>query len=205
VSRFAERIAVRLAAAELAATAEQLEQLAAYLELLAKWSRTINLTSFDLREPSDGAIDRLVVEPAHAYQLIDNNRLVSIDIGSGGGSPSLPLKIFAPAVAYVLVESRARKCAFLREAVRVLGLADVRVEQARLEDVSHTDEARSAFDLVTMRAVRVDEALWAAVSAMLRPSGRVLWFGAREASLPGEFSVIATRLPVALLQIRAGR
>jgi 16S rRNA (guanine527-N7)-methyltransferase len=203
VSDYAARIAERLAAAELAVTTEQLGQLGTYLELLAKWNRTINLTSFDLSQPSDGAIDRLVVESAYASQLITSTKLNALDVGSGGGSPSLPLKILSPLLSYGLVESRSRKCAFLREAVRVLGLADVQVEQARLEDVAGRESTQSAFDLVTMRAVRADERLWSAVQALLSPAGRVLWFVAPGETLPSGFEVIAQHSAVTLIEARA--
>lgn len=198
MSDYAARIAERLDAAELSVTPAQLDRLAAYLELLSKWNRTINLTSFDLKRPSDGAIDRLIVESVCASQLIVREVLTSLDVGSGGGSPSLPLKIISPALFYTLVESRSRKCAFLREAVRVLELSDVRVEQARLEDVAQRPSARYLFDLVTMRAVRPDEKLWEALRALLKPGGRLLWFGARDEAMPADSIVLEDR-PVAML------
>jgi 16S rRNA (guanine527-N7)-methyltransferase len=200
VSDYAARIAQRLDVAGLSVTPAQLELLAAYLELLAKWNRTINLTSFDLNEPSDGAIDRLVIESVCASQLIDGRPLSALDVGSGGGSPSLPLKIVEPALAYTLVESRSRKCAFLREAVRVLGLTDVRVEQARVEDVARRESMRRAFDLVTMRAVKSNDELWMAVGTLLRAGGRVLWSGARKEAMPAGFQLVEDRPAVALLR-----
>ena len=45
-----------------------------------------------------------------------------MDVGSGGGSPAIPLKLAAPAVALTMVEVKARKSAFLREAIRQLEL-----------------------------------------------------------------------------------
>jgi 16S rRNA (guanine527-N7)-methyltransferase len=205
VSDYASRIADRLEAAGLPVTAAQLDLLAGYLELLAKWSRTINLTSFDLVLPSDGAIDRLIVESAHASQLIDETRLSALDVGSGGGSPSLPLKIFRPALVYTLVESRSRKCAFLREVVRVLGLANVRVEQTRLEEVVRRDSMRHAFGLLTMRAVRADNGLWAAARVLLEPGGRLLWFGARNDDIPSTFDVVSVRPSVTVLEAGSER
>lgn len=200
MSDYAARIVQRLDVAGLLVGSAQLDQLAAYLELLAKWNQTINLTSFDLQSPSDGAIDRLIVEPVKAAQVIDNKDLIALDIGSGGGSPSLPIKIVEPSLLYTLVESRSRKCAFLREAVRVLGLTGVRVEQARLEDVAGRESMRQTFDLVTLRAVRPEHQLWVAVRALLRSDGRVLWFGARTVAIPVGFQVLEDRAPVALLR-----
>ena len=51
-----------------------------------------------------------------------------MDIGSGGGSPAIPLKLATPGSALTMVEVKARKSAFLREAIRQLGLTDTQVE-----------------------------------------------------------------------------
>jgi 16S rRNA G527 N7-methylase RsmG len=80
----------------------------------------------------------------------------------------------------------------------VLELSDVRVEQARLEDVAQRPSARYSFDLVTMRAVRPDEKLWEALRALLKPGGRLLWFGARDEAMPADSIVLEDR-PVAML------
>ena len=97
------------------------DQLAAYYELLARWNRKINLTSL---ENLDEAIDRLLLEPlvASRYLPASANRLM--DVGSGGGSPAIPFKLAVPRLRLTMVEAKARKSAFLREAVRHLSLAD---------------------------------------------------------------------------------
>ena len=76
-----------------------------------------------------------------------------VDIGSGGGSPALPIKIAAPWLQLVLVEVKTRKSAFLREAIRHLGLADVDVETTRVEALSARAIIASA-DVVSVRAVQ---------------------------------------------------
>src|SRR6185295_10152641 len=57
------------------------------------------------------------------------------DIGSGGGLPGIPLAIAWPGTRVTLLESRERKAGFLEQAVRVVGLSNVRVVCARLEDL----------------------------------------------------------------------
>lgn len=151
-----------------------LDQLAAYLAVLAQWNQRINLTAFALASPTDDAIDRLLVEPlVAARQILDSDRLL-IDIGSGGGSPAIPLRIAAPWLRVVLVESKVRKCAFLREAVRTIGLANVDVENRRAEDL--LDDLGATADVVTIRAVRADAELWATTEGLLKSGGRVFWF-----------------------------
>ena len=49
-----------------------------------------------------------------------------IDIGSGGGSPAIPLALAVPGLRLLMVESKTRKSVFLREAVRALGPDEAR-------------------------------------------------------------------------------
>ena len=97
----------------------------AYLELLSKWNRRINLTALPLDPPSDEAIDRLIIEPLVAARQVSRADRLAIDVGSGGGSPGIPFHLAKPDVAVVLVEVKVRKSAFLREVVRHLELGDV--------------------------------------------------------------------------------
>ena len=152
--------------------------LARYLEILSRWNRRINLTAFDLDRSSDRAIDRLIVEPVLAAGAIGPRDRRVIDVGSGGGSPALPLKIMRLHVSMTLVESRARKTAFLREAVRDIGLEDVRIETERLGR-SGLASANGTADIVTIRAVRMDAEVLGGIAALLVPRGRLLWFGTR--------------------------
>ena len=93
------------------------DRLTLYYELLGRWNRKINLTSL---ENSTKPIDRLLLEPlvASRYFSPSANRLM--DVGSGGGSPAIPFKLAVPRLRLTMVEAKARKSAFLREAVRHL-------------------------------------------------------------------------------------
>jgi 16S rRNA (guanine527-N7)-methyltransferase len=151
--------------------------------LLAKWNRRINLTALDLgSSPARETLDRLLLEPIIASGLIPSIPVAAVDLGSGAGSPALPLKILRPALRLTLVEARGRKVAFLREAVRTLGLHDVDVEQARFQSLPAS--MSSEFDLVIVRALRIDSDLLATVTDLLKPNGRFVTFGAGE-ELPG--------------------
>jgi 16S rRNA (guanine527-N7)-methyltransferase len=157
----------------------------AYLTLLARWNRTINLTSLTIDPPDDAAIERLIREPTRAAALVRPDDRLAVDLGSGGGSPAIPLKLACPALRFVLVESRARKCAFLGEAVRQLGLADVEIENRRFEDLADArPDLAGVADVVTFRAVRADEPFWHIVNGLLAPSGQVLWFGGLPGAIP---------------------
>jgi 16S rRNA (guanine527-N7)-methyltransferase len=170
------RIGRRIARAGLTVPAEIQASLSAYLELLSRWNQKINLTAYALAPASDNAIDRLIVEPLAAVPHVPPGDRLLVDVGSGGGSPALPLRISLPRIRAVLVESKVRKCAFLREAVRELGLGAVEVENHRLEELLIRPELHEAADVVTIRAVRADPRLWTTVASFVRPGGRVFWF-----------------------------
>ena len=170
-----QRFTARLEAAGVRIDAGAVTRLGAYLALLARWNRRINLTAFNLDAPTDHALDRLIVEPVVAAAVLRDDDRIAIDIGSGGGSPALPLKIVRPHLRMTLVEARVRKSAFLREAVRELALDETRVETFHLDRSGHFDMNGTA-DLVTMRAVRADAPVFDGVAKLLRPEGRLLWF-----------------------------
>lgn len=173
------RIVGRGARAGISVPPNIVERLDAFLQLLAKWNRKINLTALEIDPPSDDAIDRLLIEPlAAAFRLQGADRL-AIDIGSGGGSPAIPIKIAAPAIRIILVESRVKKASFLREVVRHLELQDVEVEHQRLEDLATRVHLKHAADVLTLRAVTPTHALWMSMNGLLRPGGRVFWFGGK--------------------------
>jgi 16S rRNA (guanine527-N7)-methyltransferase len=157
-------------------SADALGALAAYIGLLTKWNRRLNLTALALEPLSEEAVDRLVVEAIVAAAYVRPSDRIAIDIGSGGGSPAIPLKVIVPALQLVLVESKARKAAFLREAVRELGLSGVEVETGRFEDLA-AGRHRDSVDLISIRAVRTDASLWKGIWSVLSPGGRVFWFG----------------------------
>jgi 16S rRNA (guanine527-N7)-methyltransferase len=170
---FATRLTRRAARAGLFPNEELVEQLASFYALLSRWNQKINLTS--LSDP-DEAIDRLILEPLAAVRYLASASGRVMDIGSGGGSPAIPMKLASPRMSLTMVEAKARKSAFLREAVRHLQLTHTFVETARAEELLTRADFHEAFDVVTMRAVRVEAKMLQTAQAFLKPSGQVLLF-----------------------------
>lgn len=75
------------------------------------------------------------------------------EIGSGGGFPSIPLKIIRDDLRFTLIESTGKKCNFLKEVVKELNLKDVEVLNIRAEDGAKRGELREKFDVCCARAV----------------------------------------------------
>jgi 16S rRNA (guanine527-N7)-methyltransferase len=119
-------------------------RLARLLRTLEHWNARINLTSIeglDAMVPGH-VLDSLAVRPFVAGARV-------IDVGTGAGFPGLPLAIAEPGRQFVLLDSNARKLAFVRHVIGELGIANATTVAARAED--YTPARR--FDTVTVRAL----------------------------------------------------
>ena len=186
------RLIERAARAGLTLPAALRAALLDYFDLLLRWNATINLTS--LSDP-DEAMDRLLVEPVLAAALLPvNSRLM--DLGSGGGSPAIPLALALGAPVLIMVESKGRKAAFLREAARAVGLNAI-VEAERIEDLAASGRHDAGVDIVSARAIRMDRKVLAAGVRFLGAGGRLALFvsAGTAISLP-ETVQLASRSPL---------
>src|SRR5205085_1587681 len=104
-------------------------------------------------------------EPLAAARLVENAATPWFDLGSGGGSPAIPMKIAHPLLQLQMVESRGRKAAFLREVLRELQLDAAGVIEERFERLPETLYRTAS--LVTVRAVRPDAVLLTTVTNLL--------------------------------------
>jgi 16S rRNA (guanine527-N7)-methyltransferase len=178
----ADRFAARAATLSVNADPRVLAKLGAYFELLQRWNEKINLTSLG---DTDEAVDRLVMEPLVAASFLPHNgRLV--DIGSGGGSPAIPLAIALNASHLTMIESRGRKAAFLREALRVLDLPGS-VESDRAETLANSAAYEGTAQIVSVRAVRMTSQLSAAVAGFLVGGGILALFSKHSELIPDGF------------------
>lgn len=175
------RILRRLERVSASATDAQVDQLVDYLLLLDRWNQRMNLTA--LADP-DEAVDRLIVEPVIAAPHIDHRAQRLIDIGSGGGSPAVPLKVMRPELMLTMTEIKTRKSVFLREVSRHLALQAVTVETGRFEPVLAEAGRAGGVDAVSVRAVRVDPETLTLLAGALRPGGQILWFASGTQAAP---------------------
>jgi len=175
---FRELLEQRAEAADLSLNPVLEDRLGAYFRLLAHWNTRINLTSLSLEPPTAQSIDRLFIEPLVAASLVKPNVSVWFDLGSGGGSPAVPLQLARPAQRLIMVESRERKAAFLREVIRELPLPGAEVEVSRIESVAAEPHNAGMADLITVRAVRMEASLIGWIQTLLRFGGQAVLFGA---------------------------
>lgn len=176
---FKTRLRERAERAGVALSESHESALEKYFRLLARWNSTINLTALPLDDPTSETIDRLFVEPLAALAYIEDRPQTWFDLGSGGGSPAIPLKTVRPELRLTMVESKTRKAAFLRDAIRLLALAETNVAESRFEELP----TGSLAELITARAVRPDAALFATARRLLSSQGRLIIFHPRPEEL----------------------
>lgn len=139
-----------LAAAEMGIDlpGDRLALLEAYRETLLLWNSKMNLVSLqsDLDLPVRHFIDSLTLLPH-----LPPGPGSLLDIGSGAGFPAIPIRIFRNDLHVTLLEASRKKCSFLKELSRRLGLQDVTVLNSRLEELLKQPQ-RPAYDVITSRA-----------------------------------------------------
>lgn len=192
---FEELLVERAGLAGLTLESSCASALEVYFELLRRWNRKINLTGLDLDALTVEGMDRLFVEPLLGARHLTPGTTRIIDIGTGGGSPAIPLALASPAASITMVESRTKKSVFLREVARELGL-EAQVITARYEELLQQGTLLEAFDTLTSRALRLDSRDIAQVQSLVHSGGRLLLF--RSATTSDE---LALAPPLSLLKV----
>ena len=155
---------------------ETMERLDTYHDLTLKWTPKINLVS---KADSAALWERHFLDSAQIWGMRPPAANSWFDLGSGGGFPGLVIGIIAaraaPELHITLVESDARKCAFLRTVVRETGI-NATVLTKRAEDL-----APNQADVVSARALAPVATLLGYAGGILRPGGVCLFLKGRQA------------------------
>ncbi|MGV8805208.1 MAG: 16S rRNA (guanine(527)-N(7))-methyltransferase RsmG [Polaromonas sp.] len=152
-----------LKALQLDLSAQQVEQLLDYQELIAKWTRVYNLTA--VRDPAEMMTHHLLDSLAaivplrrhlQAQGLAQGAHL--LDVGSGAGLPGVVIAICCPQVAVTCVDTVAKKAAFIKQAALALKLPNLTGLHARVESITQS------FDVICSRAFAslIDFTQWSA-------------------------------------------
>ena len=151
-------------------------KLETYYRLLSTWNRKINLAGMDLDQATPDTMDRLLIEPVLASKHAPAGARRIIDIGSGGGSPAIPFALAVPRSTLLMVESKVRKSAFLKEALRAVEMKDGDVVTSRYESLLSRPDLHEAHELLTIRAVRMEPSVLMNLQAFVSPGGSLFLF-----------------------------
>ncbi len=172
-------------------TADAVDRLAHYAALLERWAAVHSLVRFASREE---LVRRHLLDSLAAAPRLGRAGVL-VDVGSGAGLPGVPLLVVRPGWRGVLLEPRAKRWAFLRLAIRELGL-DAEAVAAR---TGSAEAERGPFDAVTARALGGHAGLLRWSRPRLAPSGSVLLWStetglAELCEVPG-WRVVSSPLP----------
>jgi 16S rRNA (guanine527-N7)-methyltransferase len=140
----------------LSLTHEQLDSFQLYYEELVAWNQKFNLTAIteydqvQVRHFLD-SLSCLLVQALR--QALGQPQTRVIDIGSGAGFPSIPLKLVFPQATITLLEATGKKVQFLEHIAKILRLREVTPVHGRAEEMAHHPAHRNAYDLALARAV----------------------------------------------------
>ena len=123
-------LAAGLAELSIPLSDEAQRKLLAFRDLLLKWNKTYNLTA--LRDPEQ-AISHHLLDSLAILPHVGSGSL--LDVGSGGGLPGIPLAIARPELSVSMVDTVQKKATFLQQASIELGLKNVSVYHARVEEM----------------------------------------------------------------------
>ncbi len=153
---------------------DQRDMILNYMATLLKWNAAAGLVS-----PKDE--DKLFIrhfcdslQPLLLFGFKKNARV--LDIGAGGGFPSIPIRIFRPDLTFVLAESNRKKSSFLREIKDILSLQNLEVYSARSEKLKTLEK----FDYVLSRGLGTLQKFSQLAKPYLNPDGRMYTFKTKQ-------------------------
>lgn len=149
----------------------QLNQFLIYYRNLIEWNAKINLTS--ITDPR-GIASKHFADSISASDLIDINAKV-IDVGTGAGFPSIPLKIVRPDIEITLLDSLNKRIIFLNELLIKLGI-EAKTFHMRADEGAKKEDLREKFDFAVSRAVASTDKIAAWTIPFVKPGGATLMY-----------------------------
>lgn len=162
-------------------------------EELLRWNRRINLTGY--RTPEEVRVGLFLDALALLPHVVGDSLL---DIGSGAGFPGLVLALARPDLAVTLLEPRAKRVSFQKQAIRSLSLGNVRAAQGRAGEGPDAALPGEMFSTVTVKAVGSLADSLILARPYLAPGGRILLPRGRhdrESALAAGLVVVDYELP----------
>lgn len=151
---------------------EKINKFNDFFNLLLKFNENINLTR--ITSPEDAA-KKHFLDSVYASNYIPQNSKI-VDVGAGGGFPSIPLKIYRPDLDLTMLDSVGKKVDFLNECVNQLAFKNCRAIHARVEDFAREKDHRENFDVCVSRAVASLNTLLEYCLPLVKPNGLFIAF-----------------------------
>lgn len=166
---------------------EKLEKFAIFYDFLIKTNEKTNLTRIISKED---AAQKHFLDSLSSLSFIPQNSKL-IDVGSGGGFPAIPLKIYRDDVQVTMVDSVQKKTDFLTQATQLLNLNSCNALHERIEDLAQAPNFREQFDVCTARAVAALNTLLEYCAPFVKIGGKIIAYKGSQAKIELENSANA--------------
>ena len=155
---------------------EYFMHLVKFVAELVTWNQKINLTS--ITDPEEVEEKHIIDSLIPAKYIPENSSL--LDLGTGGGFPGVPLKIFMPTLSVTLVDSVRKKVNFLKYVIGMLKLENITAHQLRVEDLANHPDFEGRFDVVISRAFTALDRFLQIAAPLVKSDGVIIAMKGRE-------------------------
>ena len=170
-----------------------------YVGLVVAWRRRLNLTGAATPEEVAGV---LVLDALACVAYLPRRGAI-IDLGSGAGTPGVPIAVACPEARVVFLEASRKKAGFLEVVLRELGLANADILQMRAEALGHEAAHRERHDVATARALAPLPVLVELALPLLRIGGVAVFTKGPDAEVEVESASHALRILGGAAEVRA--
>ncbi len=150
----------------------QLKKFHDFMDILLEYNKVMNLTAIE--DPFDIYTKHFL--DSLSCLMTDKLKpgIKVIDVGTGAGFPSVPVKIMRPDINITLLDSLNKRINFIKEVSDKLSLENVTFLHSRAEDAARDKNHREAYDIVLSRAVASLPVLLEYCSPFLKPGGYMI-------------------------------
>ncbi len=160
----------------------KVNQLSLYVSLLMDGLKKTRLTG---DKTAEGIINNQIYDSLALLKYYDlNPGTVTVDLGSGGGLPGMPVKICKPDIKMHFMDANRKKALFLAHTIKKLQIKQAEVLYGRAEDYGQKAEHRGRYELILIKAVANAAVLAELALPLLKVGGMVVLYkgplGAKE-------------------------
>jgi 16S rRNA (guanine527-N7)-methyltransferase len=180
-------------------SSEQCARLERYISLVVSWRSRLNLTGAGTPE---GATRVLVLDALPCIAYLPPRGTI-VDLGTGAGTPGVPIAVACPEARVILVEASRRKAGFLEVVLRELGLGNADLLHTRAEVLGHEAAHRERHDGVTARALAQLPVLAELALPLLRIGGVAVFPKGSDAEAEAAHAAYAVDVLGGAVEVRA--
>ncbi len=158
----------RLHEAAYTLSADQVDVFITMINELKKWNKKVNLTALDTDEE---IIIKHIIDSLSLIHYVSAGESM-LDVGSGAGFPSIPIKIVNPDIQITTVDAVQKKIMFQKHVSRLLGLQNISPLHCRVE--SMYDNYTGLFDVIVSRAFSRLDQFVSLVAPLVKKEGRLI-------------------------------